>query len=105
MYPQNFNVMTFITENVGKHYSLLKITTLVLELLLMILKWSIQLRIALFLDEPSKPGNVEIVDWDAGRVDIKWSPPESDGGAPITSYIVEYKDKFSGEWTTGPVSY
>lgn len=46
---------------------------------------------------------MEIEDWDAGRVDIKWTPPESDGGAPITSYIVEYKDKFSGEWTSGPV--
>lgn len=45
------------------------------------------------------------MDWDAGRVDIKWTAPESDGGAPITSYMVEYKDKFSGEWTAGPVSY
>ncbi|GIY57128.1 twitchin [Caerostris extrusa] len=53
-------------------------------------------------DEPSKPGKVEIEDWDVGRVDIKWEKPESDGGAPITGYIVEYKDKFSGEWTTGP---
>lgn len=37
-------------------------------------------------------------------MDIKWEKPETDGGAPIEKYVVEYKDKFSGEWTEGPVS-
>ncbi|RWS15516.1 twitchin-like isoform X8, partial [Dinothrombium tinctorium] len=53
-------------------------------------------------DEPSKPGNLEVTDWDADHVDLKWEPPEKDGGAPITSYIVEFKDKFSPEWSKGP---
>ncbi len=45
----------------------------------------------LILDEPGKPGNAEVVDWDADHADIKWTKPESDGGSPITGYIIEYK--------------
>lgn len=52
-------------------------------------------------DEPSKPNNVEVVDWDVDHADLTWSKPESDGGAPITGYIIEYKDKFGKEWVTG----
>ena len=42
-------------------------------------------------DEPGKPGNVELTDWDKDHADLKWTKPESDGGAPITGYIIEYK--------------
>lgn len=52
-------------------------------------------------DEPSKPNNVEVVDWDKDHADLKWSKPDSDGGAPITGYVIEYKDKFSKEWVKG----
>lgn len=38
-----------------------------------------------------------MTDWDKDHVDLKWSPPREDGGAPITGYIVEKKDKF-GNW-------
>merc|ERR1711874_234379 len=40
-------------------------------------------------DEPSQPGRPNIVDWDSDRVDLDWSPPESDGGSPITGYIIQ----------------
>lgn len=53
------------------------------------------------LDAPSKPGNVEVVDWDVDHADLTWTKPESDGGAPITGYIIEYKEKFGKEWVKG----
>lgn len=49
-------------------------------------------------DEPSKPLNVEVVDWDKDHADLKWSKPENDGGAEITEYEIEVKDKFTKEW-------
>jgi len=42
-------------------------------------------------DEPSKPNNVEVVDWDVDHADLKWTKPDSDNGAPITGYVIEYK--------------
>lgn len=49
-------------------------------------------------DEPSKPNNVEVVDWDKDHADLKWTKPDDDGGAEITEYVIEVKDKFSKEW-------
>lgn len=49
-------------------------------------------------DVPGKPGTPEIVDWDADRVDLKWTAPKSNGGAPITGYVIEKKEKFSSSW-------
>ena len=46
-------------------------------------------------DEPGKPGRPDITDWDSDRIDLKWEPPTKDGGAPITSYVVEKKDPFT----------
>ena len=51
-----------------------------------------------FLDEPGPPRNLEVVDWDQDRVDLKWEAPESDGGAPITAYVVECKERYSSSW-------
>ncbi|XP_058467261.1 twitchin isoform X5 [Malaya genurostris] len=48
-------------------------------------------------DEPWKPGQPEIVDYDNKSVKLKWAPPKSDGGAPIQKYVVQKKERFK-EW-------
>lgn len=48
--------------------------------------------------EPTKPGTPEIKDFDNDFVDLEWSRPESDGGSPITGYIIEKRDKYSPNW-------
>lgn len=44
---------------------------------------------------------MEVVDWDKDHADLKWSKPENDGGAPITGYVVEFKEKFAKDWGKG----
>ena len=40
------------------------------------------------------PLHLEVEDWDATYVDLSWKPPVSDGGAEITRYLVECREKF-----------
>lgn len=40
----------------------------------------------------------ELTDWDKEHVEMKWTPPTEDGGAPIEEYIVEMREKFSPQW-------
>ena len=42
-------------------------------------------------DEPDKPGKPKIKNWDRNYVDLKWDAPATDGGSPITGYIIENK--------------
>lgn len=52
----------------------------------------------IILDEPGQPGKPTAKDWDKHHVDLTWAAPFNDGGSPITSYIIEKKDKFSSKW-------
>lgn len=47
---------------------------------------------------PGKPGVPELDDWDVDRVDLKWDAPKNTGGAPITGYVIEKKEKFAPTW-------
>lgn len=49
-------------------------------------------------DVPEAPGKPQIKDWDRHHVDLKWTAPKSDGGSPITSYIIEKKDHNATKW-------
>lgn len=44
---------------------------------------------------------MEVVDWGKDHADLKWTKPDSDGGAPITGYVIEYKEKFAKDWEPG----
>lgn len=42
---------------------------------------------------PDEAGKPEIVDFDEKSVKLKFKPPKNDGGAPVTHYVIEAKDK------------
>lgn len=48
--------------------------------------------------EPDAPGKPELKDWSKNHAELRWEKPKSDGGSPITSYIVEKKDQNSSKW-------
>lgn len=49
-------------------------------------------KIFAFLDKPSPPRNLQVTAFDKDFVDLKWEVPESDGGEPITGYLIERRD-------------
>ncbi|TPP56261.1 Twitchin [Fasciola gigantica] len=49
-------------------------------------------------EKPGPPGRPEVSDYDRDHIDIKWEPPEDDGGAPIKGYHVERKEPKSQRW-------
>lgn len=51
---------------------------------------------------PEAPMNLEITDWDATLVRLKWKAPPNDGGAPITYYVMEYKSRSDEDWQQAP---
>ena len=49
-------------------------------------------------DAPGAPDKPEVTDYSPTKITITWTPPESDGGSPITGYFVERKEKTSSRW-------
>ena len=50
------------------------------------------------LDVPGKPRSFSPDEVRAEHVKLSWSPPEDDGGKPITGYIVRAMDIENGDW-------
>nr|XP_006823014.1 PREDICTED: titin-like [Saccoglossus kowalevskii] len=48
---------------------------------------------------PDAPGKPKVMEATEKSMTIKWTEPESDGGAKITSYVIEQKDEFSSRWS------
>lgn len=52
-------------------------------------------------DKPGLPvGPVRIDENDGVSVTVSWEPPEKDGGANITAYVVEQREAHRPGWTT-----
>ena len=49
-------------------------------------------------DVPDKPGQPVVDEITAESVTLSWAAPESDGGSPITNYLVEMKVKGDRKW-------
>ena len=47
---------------------------------------------------PGRPDAPEVSEITAETASLSWSPPSSDGGAPITNYVVEMKAKKDVKW-------
>jgi len=54
-------------------------------------------------DEPSQPGRPNIIDWGPNHCDLSWRVPESDGGSPITHYVLELKETNMNMWQEGSI--
>lgn len=50
-------------------------------------------------DEPDAPERPDILDWDEDHVDLQWEKPKSDGGSPLTGYIIQKKERGSPYWS------
>jgi hypothetical protein len=44
------------------------------------------------------PGFPQVVDFDGSEVDLEFTPPLRDNGAPVTSYIIEKRPKGDSKW-------
>jgi hypothetical protein len=54
-----------------------------------------------FIDRPSPPkGPLQVDNITKNACELSWSPPDDDGGSPITNYVVERRELPSSVWTT-----
>ena len=47
---------------------------------------------------PSAPGAPVVIDSDVNYIKLQWTAPQNDGGAAVTGYYIERRDKSTGVW-------
>ncbi len=53
----------------------------------------------LFSDPPSAPQSLRVSDTQPTSVTLKWQAPQSDGGSPVTHYLIEKHTSEESEFT------
>ena len=54
----------------------------------------------MFIDKPSAPvGPLNVSNVTATSADLEWKPPTTDGGAPITGYLIESRPATRSTWS------
>ena len=49
-------------------------------------------------DVPGKPGSPDVKEMTSDSASLEWKAPDSDGGAPITNYVVEMRQSGETKW-------
>ena len=57
-------------------------------------------------EAPEKPeGPIEVKDIKKESMNVSWQPPKSDGGSPITGYIIEKREQSRNLWARNMITY
>ena len=51
------------------------------------------------LDRPSPPSDLRADEFGGESLTLLWKPPKDDGGANVTNYIVEKRERGARDWT------
>ncbi|RUS77262.1 hypothetical protein EGW08_014976, partial [Elysia chlorotica] len=52
-------------------------------------------------DPTSEPGEPQVIDYDKDYAELSWAPPEKENGAPVSGYLIEYREKGEKDWKKG----
>ena len=103
IYVQSVNLLLLV-EKYARNYILI-MHLYILEIDLLIIEKNVVLLLQLYnavfyilTVKPSAPvGPIKFSDINKTTVTLSWSPPESDGGSPLTGYYIEQQE--SGKYT------
>lgn len=51
-----------------------------------------------FTDKPTAPNNLHVTEQNKTYISLAWEKPDSDGGAPITGYVIERREASRTTW-------
>ena len=50
-------------------------------------------------DKPGAPGAPKCEETTEDSITVSWSPPKNNGGAPISGYVLEKREKGDNKWS------